>query len=130
MKLVAEISSGELVDKITILEIKLERIFDPSKRCNIQREYDSLRATFDSAIDASPQLDELRRRLRTINVELWRIEDEIRGMEQAGDFGADFIALARAVYRSNDLRAEIKRKINLLTNSELIEEKGYARRGL
>lgn len=126
MKLVAEISAGELIDKITILRIKLDHIDDPAKRANIRREYDSLTQTLDSAIAADDEIARLLGELEAVNRELWRIEDEIRDKERTGDFGDEFIALARAVYKTNDLRAELKRRINFLTGSKIVEEKSYA----
>ena len=126
MKLVAEISAGELIDKITIFQIKLDHIQDPTKRANIQREYDSLAQTLDGAIAPEIEIARLRGELEAVNRELWRIEDEIRDKERAGDFGSEFIALARAVYQTNDLRAELKRRINLVTGSKIVEEKSYA----
>ena len=126
MKLVAEISAGELIDKITILRIKLDHIDDPAKRANIRREYDSLTQTLDSAIAPDDEIARLLGELEAVNRELWRIEDEIRDKERTGDFGDEFIALARAVYKTNDLRAELKRRINFLTGSKIVEEKSYA----
>lgn len=126
LKIVAEISVGEFVDKLTILEIKLEKISDASKRTNIAREYESLSATFAEAIGADAEVERLRRDLKAVNAELWRIEDEIRDRERTESFGAEFVALARAVYRTNDRRAEIKRAINMVTGSKLVEEKSYA----
>ena len=126
MKLIAEISAGELIDKITILRIKLDHIDDPAKRANIRREYDSLTQTLDSAIAPDDEIARLLGELEAVNRELWRIEDEIRDKERTGDFGDEFIALARAVYKTNDLRAELKRRINFLTGSKIVEEKSYA----
>ena len=121
-----EVSPGELIDKITILEIKAERIADPDKLANIHRELRSLTATRKEALDTSPELDEFTAELRRINEQLWEIEDDIRDCERNGDFGERFIELARAVYRTNDRRAAAKRKINELLGSELVEEKDYA----
>ena len=121
-----EVSAGELVDKITILEIKAERIADPDKLANVHRELRSLTATRERALDRSPELDEFTAELRRINECLWKIEDDIRDCERNGDFGERFIELARAVYRTNDRRAAAKRKINDLLGSALVEEKNYA----
>ncbi len=121
-----EVSPGELIDKITILEIKAERISDPDKLTNVHRELRSLSATRKEALDTSPELDEFTAELRRINELLWEIEDDIRDCERNGDFGERFIELARAVYRTNDRRAAAKRKINELLGSELVEEKDYA----
>lgn len=119
-------SPGELIDKITILEIKAERIADPGKLANVHRELRSLTATRDEELAPSPELDEFTAELRRINESLWEIEDDIRDCERNGDFGDRFIELARAVYRTNDRRAAAKRQINELLGSELVEEKDYA----
>ncbi len=121
-----EVSAGELVDKITILEIKAERIADPDKVANVQRELRSLVAARSAALPSSRELDELTAELRGINERLWEIEDDIRDCERKSDFGERFIELARAVYRTNDRRAAAKRGINELLGSELVEEKDYA----
>ncbi|MXZ37151.1 MAG: hypothetical protein F4230_15105 [Holophagales bacterium] len=121
-----EVSPGELIDKITILEIKAERIADPGKLANVHRELRSLTATREEALEPSPELEEFTAELRRINERLWEIEDDIRDCERNGDFGERFIELARAVYRTNDRRAAAKRSINELLGSELIEEKDYA----
>ncbi len=122
----AEISAGELIDKITILEIKAERVADPDKLANVHRELRSLAATREDALTTSKELDDLTAELRRINERLWEIEDDIRDCERNRDFGERFIELARAVYRTNDRRAAAKRSINELLGSELIEEKDYA----
>lgn len=121
-----EVSAGELVDKITILEIKAERIADPNKLANVQRELRSLTATRRDALPHSEELDELAATLRRINEQLWEIEDDIRACERKSDFGERFVELARAVYLTNDRRAAAKRRINELLGSELVEEKDYA----
>ena len=121
-----EVSPGELIDKITILEIKAERIGDPDKLANVHHELRSLTATRKKALDRSPELDEFTAELRRINERLWEIEDDIRDCERKRDFGERFIELARAVYRTNDRRAAAKRSINELLGSELVEEKDYA----
>jgi hypothetical protein len=126
MPLLVEISIGELIDKITILEIKLQNIRDPAKLANIRHEYETLTATLHQAVAESAELSALSAALKTVNAELWRIEDEIRDQERAQTFGADFIALARSVYRTNDRRAALKRKINQLLQSDIVEEKSYA----
>jgi hypothetical protein len=122
----AEIAPGELIDKITILEIKAERIEDPAKRANVQNELHLLNATRDRAIAGSPELDRLAIDLRVVNERLWDVEDSIRNCERARDFGLAFIELARSVYRLNDRRATLKRAINERLGSRLIEEKSYA----
>lgn len=126
MKLVAEISAGELLDKIAILEIKLEKIADAAKLPNIRYEHAALVDAFEREIAPSEELSRLRAQLKAVNAELWRIEDEIRAQEKAGTFGAAFVALARSVYRFNDRRAAIKRAINDLLQSRIVEEKSYA----
>jgi hypothetical protein len=120
----APVSWGELADKITILEIKAERIDDAGKRANVQRELDLLREKMALAPDR-PGLAGLVDGLRAVNLELWVIEDDIRDCERAKDFGAQFIALARAVYQTNDRRAALKKDINLLLGSGIVEEKSY-----
>lgn len=121
-----EISPGELIDKITILEIKLERMTDKSKLANVRIEWETLTRARDGAIAASPQLAQFAAALKKINEALWEIEDDIRDLERAKDFGARFVELARSVYRSNDERARIKRQINDFLGSRLVEEKSYA----
>ena len=120
------ISVGELVDKVTILEIKSEKIGDAGKLANIRRELDALTAVLKPSLEATPALAALKAELRTINETLWRIEDDIRDCERQRDFGPTFVELARSVYRTNDRRAATKRKIDDLTGSELVEEKSYA----
>ncbi len=117
-----EVSNGEIVDKLTIIEIKLERIKDNAKIENLKNEYDLLNTAVSQIIDHS---DPLYQALYKVNTELWDIEDHIRELERNKDFGSDFIETARSVYFKNDLRSEIKRKINLSTGSGLIEEKSY-----
>lgn len=119
-----EVSWGELIDKATILELKVERLSAPAAVDNVRRELAVLNEVIDT-LQAPDALDALKRRLAGINATLWEIEDEIRGKEAAGAFDARFIELARAVYINNDQRAAIKREINLLLNSDLIEEKQY-----
>jgi hypothetical protein len=120
-----EISPAELIDKLTILEIKRERIQDPNKQANLAFEYSPLRAAFDAQIESTEALQTLYHALRDVNLRLWDIENDIRGCERREDFGALFVALARAVYVTNDHRAEIKRAINRLLGSVLVEEKSY-----
>lgn len=125
MNVFARISVGELIDKLTILEIKLAQIVDDVKRRNILREYEALSSAVPEAVAGSGEILQLRDALKTVNQQLWRIEDDIRDKERAKAFDADFIALARAVYVTNDRRAELKRRINLASGSELVEEKSY-----
>jgi tetratricopeptide (TPR) repeat protein len=122
--LLVEVSAGELLDKLTILRIKSERIGDPEKIRNVRREIGSL-SQVRAAIAASPELAELERKLKEANERLWDIEDEIRMQEQKQDFGSRFIELARAVYHTNDHRSRLKREINELLKSRLVEEKSY-----
>ncbi|MFM2079344.1 MAG: hypothetical protein RLZZ219_26 [Cyanobacteriota bacterium] len=121
------VSVGELLDKLTILAIKLERIADPTQRSNVAREAEALEAVVAAeGFRDLAGVPELERELRAVNEELWEIEDRIREHERLQCFDAAFIALARAVYRTNDRRAHLKRRINGLSGSELIEEKSYA----
>jgi hypothetical protein len=119
-----EVSNGEILDKLSILEIKNERIRDEEKLKNIRTEISELQPTADSllSIDGVP---ELYKDLKNINSRLWDIEDLIRDCERRSDFGTGFIELARAVYQTNDMRSEVKRKMNIHTGSLVIEEKSY-----
>jgi peptidoglycan hydrolase CwlO-like protein len=117
-----EVSNGEIVDKLTIIEIKLKHINDPEKQKNLKNEYEVLNEAVAKIIDKE---HDLYKELLKINQELWDIEDRIRDLERNKDFGDDFIQTARAVYFTNDKRSEVKRKINDLTGSKLIEEKSY-----
>lgn len=117
-----EVSNGEIIDKLTIIQIKLERIKDPAKIANLQREYDEL---FTAASKIIPVTDPLYKALYQVNCELWDIEDRIRDLERTRAFGEEFIETARSVYFKNDRRSEIKREINIRTSSGLIEEKSY-----
>ncbi|HEX2976727.1 MAG TPA: DUF6165 family protein [Bacteroidales bacterium] len=117
-----EVSNGEITDKLTILQIKLERIKDEAKLKNIRKEFDEL----SSAASGLPgPNDPLYKALYNVNCELWDIEDHIRDLERNKDFGSDFIETARSVYFKNDLRCEIKREINIKTASGFMEEKSY-----
>jgi hypothetical protein len=122
---VIEAAPGELIDKITILEIKAKHIGDAAKLSHVRTELETLRAAWDRTIVPSEDLAALTAELRAINQALWKIEDEIRHCEQVGDFGPRFVELARSVYKTNDHRAAVKRRINQLLGSELIEEKSY-----
>jgi hypothetical protein len=117
-----EVSNGEIIDKLTIIEIKLERIKDKSKQENLKKEYEELIKISSSIISTS---DPLYKALYEVNCELWDIEDHIRDLERNKDFEDDFISTARAVYVKNDKRSELKREINIKTLSGLIEEKSY-----
>jgi hypothetical protein len=120
-----EIAPGELIDKITILEIKAERITDPDKLKNVRTELASLAAARDRALPDSEELTRLTAELKAVNEALWQIEDDIRECERQRDFGPRFIELARSVYRNNDRRAALKRQMNELLGSALVEEKSY-----
>lgn len=119
------VSPGELVDKITILRVKAERI-DPGKADNVRRELTLLEAVAREHLPSSPELDGLTAELTAINAALWDIEEGKRDGERRGDFGPAFVALARAVYKENDRRAAVKRRINDLLGSPIKEEKSYA----
>jgi tRNA A37 threonylcarbamoyladenosine dehydratase len=127
MLIQAPISLGELIDKITILEIKAANIKDQAKLNNVTHELNILNAKVESLLDSAGQqkLSPLKQRLKDINQELWIIEDDIRDCEYVKDFSDKFIQLARAVYVTNDKRATVKKDINLAFGSELIEEKSY-----
>ena len=120
------ISPGELIDKITILEIKLERIDSEIKLVNIKNELETLTDACNKAIPISEELKKLMVELKSVNEVLWDIEDDIRGCERSKDFGDLFIKLARSVYVTNDKRMKVKRAINDLLGSQIIEEKSYA----
>ena len=127
MSVQVPVSVGELLDKLTILAIKLERIEDAGKRVNIAREQEALeRVVAAEGLRAIAGVAELEAELRRVNEQLWEIEDAIREHERQQRFDDVFIALARAVYRTNDQRSELKRRLNALVGSELVEEKSYA----
>jgi len=120
------VSPGELLDKLTILRIKSQRMTDPAKLKNVRLELaaleDTWRASPYSQIDIAADIDALQ----AVNERLWVIEDDIRDRERDQDFGAEFVRLARAVYFENDERAAIKRRINLKLGSSIVEEKSYS----
>ena len=125
-ELLVPISPGELIDKITILEIKSARMTDAAKLHNVRTELTLLNETWQaSAFSRQADIGEEWTRLREVNGQLWEIEDEIRDKERAGEFDARFIELARAVYVTNDERAAVKRRINTRLGSALVEEKSY-----
>ena len=124
-KILIQTSAGELVDKLTILEIKKEKIKDPKKLGVIEKEYFSLENSFKDKIKLNSQIQELRNKLKKINQELWNIEDDIRFAEKNNNFNEKFIELARSVYKCNDKRAKIKLEINILTKSDITEIKQY-----
>ena len=125
MQLQVPVSVGEVLDKITILQIKLAHISDAAKRANIQNELDALLPLVEGDAFTTDQMQALIAELKSVNEALWDIEDDIREKEAAKSFDAEFIRLARAVYITNDKRAEIKKQINLATGSALVEEKSY-----
>ena len=119
------ISPGELVDKITILEIKKEFIDDIKKQKNINHEYNLLMQIYNDNVSQTGGVESLKSDLKKINLSLWKIEDDIRDCERDKIFNDAFVELARSVYFTNDKRSKIKLEINLLLNSSLVEEKSY-----
>ncbi|MBT8040997.1 MAG: hypothetical protein HKO85_10915 [Xanthomonadales bacterium] len=119
------VSPGEVLDKITILEIKSERMSDPQKVANVRVELKLLQETWEQAINDDEPIRALHAQLKKINEELWEIEDDIRDKERAKEFDDRFIELARAVYFTNDRRCEVKRTLNLHLGSQIVEEKSY-----
>ena len=124
-KILAEISAGELIDKITILEIKKIKISDENKLKDVEKELASLNETFKKFIPNPSQIKPLIDKLKSINLKLWDIENGKRDAEKAKDFGEKFIDLARSVYKSNDERAKIKLEINNLLGSNIKEVKSH-----
>ena len=124
-KILTEISAGELLDKISILEIKLHNIKDKEKLTEINKEYKSLDETRKSNIEITEDLQKLINQLAETNLKLWNIEEKKRLCEKKSDFGSDFIQLARNVYKNNDKRAKIKSDINKLLGSNIKEVKSY-----
>jgi hypothetical protein len=123
--ILAPLSPGELLDKISILEIKSERMTDADKLVHVRAELALLRAVWDRSVQDDETLDALHVQLLEVNQELWEIEDAIRARERAGEFDAGFIELARSVYFTNDRRAQIKQELNRLLGSGIVEEKSY-----
>ena len=126
MSLNTPVSPGEFLDKLTILEIKAERIASAAKLVNIHHELTLLKAIWSASPYGTVDLGHLARELKTVNEALWDIEDKIRLKEAARTFDAEFIELARAVYLTNDRRSNLKRSINILLDSPLLEEKSYS----
>lgn len=124
-EILVPISPGELVDKITILQIKSERIQDSAKLRNVQHELTVLRQTWQESDFAGTDIDAQTQELKSINEALWEIEDKIRLKEGARAFDDEFIELARSVYITNDRRSHVKREINDMLGSKLVEEKSY-----
>ena len=125
MALKVEVSVGEFLDKMTILEIKSERIQNEKKLVNVRRELEMLGGSWAASPLSGLDTGDLQARLKAVNERLWEIEDSIRRQEIAGTFGEEFIRLARSVYQENDERARIKYELNTLLGSDLIEEKEY-----
>ena len=124
-KILAEISAGELIDKITILQIKKEKINDSEKLKDIEKEFSSLRTTLKKSIPDISIIDALMNKLKSINLELWDIENDKRLAEKNNDFGQNFITLARNVYKINDERSKIKLEINNILGSNIKEVKSH-----
>ena len=122
-----KVSTGELIDKLSILEIKLLNIKDKEKVKNVYKELEALNPYFQDLIDEyGIKIKNLYTKISNINKTLWDIEDAIRDKEKAEEFDEEFVELARSVYITNDQRAAVKKEINLLTKSELVEEKSYS----
>jgi len=126
MTIKVELSYGEMLDKITILEIKSERMTDAEKVANVEKELSLLNTLWQADAKSSINIGKEITKLKSINEALWDIEDDIRDKERAKEFDERFIELARAVYVTNDQRANIKRVINMKLGSDLVEEKSYA----
>jgi hypothetical protein len=121
------VSWGELLDKITILEIKSERLTSDGARANVRYELSQLGPTAAKALSLNPGVEKLKTELKRVNETLWQIEDDIRAHEAKQTFDAEFVRLARAVYHNNDQRGRLKQQINALLNSDIREEKQYSR---
>lgn len=124
-KIFAEISVGELLDKISILEIKQNNLNDKEKIKIVSKELESLTNTLEKNVQLTDEIKSLYKNLKDINIKLWGIEDAKRDCERNKNFGESFIQLARSVYLENDNRAKIKNKINILSGSNLLEVKSY-----
>lgn len=121
----AEIAPGELIDKITVLEIKAERIVDPARLSNVKTELEILSKTRDEHIPSSSEMESLAQSLKEANQKIWDLGDKIRELGEAGNFGEEFVDVSWSIHLENDKRAATKKKINLLMNSRIIEEKSY-----
>lgn len=126
MSVIVAVSWGELIDKISILEIKRAKLTDTAQLANVEHEHATLCAARDATLPKGANIDDSFAALRTVNETLWQIEDDIRDCERGQDFGARFVELARSVYITNDERAAIKRQINAALGSDIVEEKSYA----
>jgi len=125
MKIMLEVSTGDFLDRVSILEIKAERFTDEGRRANVEAHLAALAAMHRAALGSSPDLPGAYDDLKAVNETLWDIENQIRACEAAGDFGPTFVELARSVYISNDRRAAIKRSIDDIVGSAFTEEKEY-----
>lgn len=125
MQIMIPVAPGELVDKLTILQIKSERISDPAKLKNVRHELEALMSAFQSQLPQSADLTSLMADLKAVNETLWEVEDKIRDCERGKDFGQQFVSLAQSVYRFNDRRFAVKSAINKLFNASIREEKSY-----
>ena len=126
-KILSEISAGELLDKISILKIKLEKIKDKNSQEEIIKEYNILKETQNSSIEFTDKIKELFESIKETNLNLWKIEDKIRVCEKNKDYGKNFIELARGVYFTNDKRSKIKSEINKILGSNIKEMKQYVK---
>jgi hypothetical protein len=120
-----ETAPGELIDKITVLEIKNERITDPARLKNVRTELDILRETKDKHLKGSPELQELAKKLKEANQKIWDLSDRIRELGEAGNFGKEFAEISWNIHLANDERATIKKQVNIMQDSRIIEEKSY-----
>lgn len=125
MKINVSISTGELVDKLTILEIKLEKIEDSKKLSNVQKEYDILAEHMKELSNNFENVDTFFNKLKKINSKLWEMEDQVRYFMRENKFDKDFINLAKEIHMTNDLRFEVKNEINKKLKSEIFEQKSY-----
>jgi hypothetical protein len=126
-KILTEISAGELLDKISILEIKIEKIKNPELKKQAKKEFETLNSNKEKSIKMTPDIERLYLKLKETNLKLWKIEDEIRACEKNSDFKENFIKLARSVYFNNDTRSSLKLSINQKLGSNIIEVKEYTK---
>ena len=126
-KILTEVSAGELLDKISILEIKIEKIKNPELKKQAKKEFETLNSNKEKSIKMTPDIEKLYLKLKETNLKLWTIEDEIRACEKNSDFKENFIKLARSVYFSNDTRSSLKLSINQKLGSNIIEVKEYTK---
>ena len=126
-KILTEISAGELLDKISILEIKIEKIKNPELKKQAKKEFETLNSNKEKSIKMTPDIEKLYLKLKETNLKLWKIEDEIRACEKNSDFKENFIKLARSVYFNNDTRSSLKLGINQKLGSNIIEVKEYTK---